>query len=130
MSGEQMEKWLADANQRIKQLQAENKLLDAHAKEWGIKAQQAEAENERLKSHLEDIRAEAESDYHKDGKRIAELRAEIERLRTDAERYRWLKANQLNEVMWVHMEYKAKAYSYEELDAAIDAAIDAARESE
>ena len=34
------------------------------------------AEIERLKSHLEDIRAEAESDYHKDGKRIAELEAQ------------------------------------------------------
>ena len=47
---------------------------------------------------------------------------DIRELKADAERYRWLKANQLNELMWVHMEYEAKAYSYEELDAAIDAA--------
>ena len=45
----------------------------------------AQAEIERLISHLEDIRADAESDYRKDGNRIAELEEALEKSLTDCQ---------------------------------------------
>jgi len=37
-----------EKDQRIAELEAENKRLDAHAREWGLKAQRAQADAERL----------------------------------------------------------------------------------
>jgi len=85
--------WQKTQNQRIAELEAQTKaeyeergrmqsainLLEEEKSELKDKNRNLEAEVERLKSHLEDIRADAESDYHKDGKRIAELEEALDR---------------------------------------------------
>ena len=43
---------------KVERLEAENERLDAHAKKWGIKAQQAEAENERLRKKIAELQTE------------------------------------------------------------------------
>ena len=55
--------------------------------------------------------------------RVVTLEAAIERLREDAERYRWLRKRHENTIMYVYSTIPAMT-SPELLDAAIDAAME------
>jgi hypothetical protein len=90
---------------------------------------------------LNDLHQEAADALEAKDKRIAELEAEIARLRVDVGRYRWLRDNgQCNEKTGsralitgdnpLRRIVAFRCWCYPEgLDAAIDAAIDAAKES-
>lgn len=107
-----------------------NELLNTADKFLGLMEENKQQHEEIARLTAE--RAEMRREIVMDDNEIADLRAERDQLRADAERYRWLRDNALS-LSWQSGRWKSGAthYGVSALDAdqrpiAIDAAIDAA----